>query len=125
MQLGELQFGEMPHFFNTPHAFKKIGEMQSGEMQFGEMQLSPFIHVSRVRVTLTLYNEKRKNNSCKSKANILYSAVNLFSQSSYTRSDKDFDANISFAFCGTSIVKDILAYSPFYKKRFYIIIEIY
>jgi len=27
MQLGELQFGEMPHFFNTPHAFKKIGEM--------------------------------------------------------------------------------------------------
>jgi len=23
MQLGELQFGEMPHFFNTPHAFKK------------------------------------------------------------------------------------------------------
>jgi len=27
----------MPHFFNTPHAFKKIGEMQSGEMQFGEM----------------------------------------------------------------------------------------
>jgi len=37
MQLGELQFGEMPHFFNTPHAFKKISEMQSGEMQFGEM----------------------------------------------------------------------------------------
>jgi len=37
MQLGELQFGEMPHFFNTPHAFKKNGEMQSGEMQFGEM----------------------------------------------------------------------------------------
>jgi len=32
MQLGELQFGEMPHFFNTPHAFKKIGEMQFGEM---------------------------------------------------------------------------------------------
>ena len=27
----------MLHFFNTPHAFKKIGEMQSGEMQFGEM----------------------------------------------------------------------------------------
>jgi len=22
----------MPHFFNTPHAFKKIGEMQFGEM---------------------------------------------------------------------------------------------
>jgi len=32
MQLGEMQFGEMPHFFNTPHAFKKIGEMQFGEM---------------------------------------------------------------------------------------------
>jgi len=32
MQFGEMQFGEMPHFFNTPHAFKKIGEMQSGEM---------------------------------------------------------------------------------------------
>ncbi|KAG4107619.1 hypothetical protein H8356DRAFT_1623850 [Neocallimastix lanati (nom. inval.)] len=32
MQLGELQFGELPHFFNTPHAFKKIGEMQYGEM---------------------------------------------------------------------------------------------
>jgi len=32
MQLDELQFGEMPHFFNTPHAFKKIGEMQFGEM---------------------------------------------------------------------------------------------
>jgi len=32
MQLGEFQFGEMPHFFNTPHAFKKIGEMQFGEM---------------------------------------------------------------------------------------------
>jgi len=27
----------MPHFFNTPHAFKKNGEMQSSEMQFGEM----------------------------------------------------------------------------------------
>ncbi|KAG4101717.1 hypothetical protein H8356DRAFT_1654009 [Neocallimastix lanati (nom. inval.)] len=27
----------MPHFFNTPHAFKKIGETQPGEMQFGEM----------------------------------------------------------------------------------------
>jgi len=36
-QLGEKQFGEMPHFFNTPHAFKKIGETQPGEMQFGEM----------------------------------------------------------------------------------------
>jgi len=32
MQLDELQFGEMPHFFNTPHAFKKIGEMQFGEI---------------------------------------------------------------------------------------------
>jgi len=32
MQLGEMQFDEMPHFFNTPHAFKKIGEMQLGEM---------------------------------------------------------------------------------------------
>jgi len=21
------QFGEMPHFFNTPHAFKKIGNL--------------------------------------------------------------------------------------------------
>jgi len=29
----------MPHFFNTPHAFKKIGEMQSGEMQFGELKI--------------------------------------------------------------------------------------
>jgi len=45
MQLGELQFGEMPHFFNTPHAFKKIGEMQSGEMQFGEM---PHTHSSKL-----------------------------------------------------------------------------
>jgi len=32
MQLGELQFGKMPHFFNMPHAFKKIGEMQPGKM---------------------------------------------------------------------------------------------
>jgi len=32
MQLGELQFDEMHHIFNTPHAFKKIGEMQFGEM---------------------------------------------------------------------------------------------
>jgi len=32
-----MQFGEMPHFFNTPHAFKKNGETQPGEMQFGEM----------------------------------------------------------------------------------------
>jgi len=40
MQPLEMQYGEMPHFFNTPHAFKKIGEMQPGEMQFGEMQLS-------------------------------------------------------------------------------------
>jgi len=32
-----MQFGEMPYFFNTPHVFKKIGEMQPGEMQFGEM----------------------------------------------------------------------------------------
>jgi len=27
-----MQSGEMPYFFNTPHAFKKIGEMQFGEM---------------------------------------------------------------------------------------------
>jgi len=27
-----MQLDEMPHFFNTPHAFKKIGEMQFGEM---------------------------------------------------------------------------------------------
>jgi len=27
-----MQLGEMPHFFNTPHAFKKNGEMQPGEM---------------------------------------------------------------------------------------------
>jgi len=32
-----MQHGELPHFFNTPHAFKKIGETQPGEMQFGEM----------------------------------------------------------------------------------------
>jgi len=32
-----MQLGEMQHFFNTPHAFKKIGETQLGEMQFGEM----------------------------------------------------------------------------------------
>ena len=44
MQLGALQFGEMPHFFNTPHAFKKIGEMQSGEMQYGEMQFGEMPH---------------------------------------------------------------------------------
>jgi len=31
----------MPHFFNTPHAFKKIGETQLGEMQFGEMSHTP------------------------------------------------------------------------------------
>jgi len=31
-----MQLGEMPQFFNTPHAFKN-GEMQPGEMQFGEM----------------------------------------------------------------------------------------
>jgi len=44
----------MPHFFNTPHAFKKIGEMQSGEMQFGEMPHTRILCVSqcgvRVRV---------------------------------------------------------------------------
>jgi len=44
MQLGELQFGEMSHLFNTPHAFKKIGEMQSGEMQSGEMQFGEMPH---------------------------------------------------------------------------------
>jgi len=32
MRLGELQFGGIPYFFITPHAFKKIGEMQFGEM---------------------------------------------------------------------------------------------
>jgi len=73
MQLGELQFGEMPHFFNTPHAFKKIGEMQSGEMQFGEMQLSPFIHVSRVRVTLTLYSLLFEKSMC-----VFYNKLYLF-----------------------------------------------
>jgi len=31
MQLGELKFDEMPHIFNTPHAFKN-NEMQPGEM---------------------------------------------------------------------------------------------
>jgi len=44
MQLGEMQFGEMPHFFNTPHAFKKIGETQPGEMQFGEMPHTRFVY---------------------------------------------------------------------------------
>jgi len=38
----------MPHFFNTPHAFKKIGEMQSGEMQFGEMQFGEMPHTQNV-----------------------------------------------------------------------------
>jgi len=61
--------------------------------------------------------EKRKNNSCKSAADIFYSAVNLYGQSSYNRSDKDFDASTSCAFCGTSVVKDILVYSPFYRKK--------
>ncbi|KAL6618113.1 hypothetical protein LY90DRAFT_668143 [Neocallimastix californiae] len=36
----------MPHFFNTPHAFKKIGEMQSSEMQFGEMPHTPSKYVN-------------------------------------------------------------------------------
>ena len=44
------QFGEMPHFFNTPHAFKKIGEIQSGEMQFGEMHHTPNYHLNNLLV---------------------------------------------------------------------------
>jgi len=40
-----MQFGEMPHFFNTPHAFKKNGETQPGEMQFGEMPHTRFFTV--------------------------------------------------------------------------------
>jgi len=48
MQLGELQFGEMPHFFNTPHAFKKNGKTQPGEMQFGEMPHTPFMFLVRL-----------------------------------------------------------------------------
>ena len=36
-QFGKMQHGELPHFFNTPHAFKQIGETQPGEIQFGEM----------------------------------------------------------------------------------------
>jgi len=52
MQLGELQFGEMPHFFNTPHAFKKIGEMQSDEMQFGEMPHTRLFHIDFLILTL-------------------------------------------------------------------------
>ena len=52
MQLGELQFGEMPHFFNTPHAFKKIGETQPDEMQFGEM---PHTHVGHRCPNVALY----------------------------------------------------------------------
>jgi len=31
----------MPHFFNTPHAFKKFGEVQPDEMKFGEMPHTP------------------------------------------------------------------------------------
>jgi len=38
----------MPHFFNTPHAFKKIGETQPGEMQFGEM---PHTHLNASNIT--------------------------------------------------------------------------
>jgi hypothetical protein len=45
------QFGEMPHFFNTPHAFKKIGEMQSGEMQFGEM---PHTHIMKINIIINI-----------------------------------------------------------------------
>jgi len=52
MQLGELQFGEMPHFSNTPHAFKKIGEMQSDEMQFGEMPHTRLFHIDFLILTL-------------------------------------------------------------------------
>jgi len=55
MQLGELQFGEMPHFFNTPHAFKKIGEMQSGEMQFGEMPHTLFLECGILLYTQPSY----------------------------------------------------------------------
>jgi len=32
-----MQLGEMSHFFNTPHAFKKIGETQHGEMPHTQM----------------------------------------------------------------------------------------
>jgi len=46
----------MPHFFNTPHAFKKIGEMQSGEMQFGEM------HHTHLYIYLNKCNNKEDKN---------------------------------------------------------------
>jgi len=42
-----MQFGEMPHFFNTPHAFKKIGETQPGEIQFGEMPHTQFRNLEK------------------------------------------------------------------------------
>jgi len=48
-QFGEMQFGEMPHFFNTPHAFKKIGETQPGEMphtQFRNLEKEFFLYIS-------------------------------------------------------------------------------
>jgi len=44
-----MQFGEMPHFFNTPHAFKKIGETQPGEMphtQFRNLEKEFFLYIS-------------------------------------------------------------------------------
>jgi len=39
----------MPHFFNTPHAFKKIGETQPGEMphtQFRNLEKEFFLYIS-------------------------------------------------------------------------------
>jgi len=34
------------YFFNTPHAFKKIGEKQPGQMQFGEMHHTLILRIN-------------------------------------------------------------------------------
>ncbi|OUM61110.1 hypothetical protein PIROE2DRAFT_62700 [Piromyces sp. E2] len=54
---------------------------------------------------------------CVAKANIFYKAVDLFAKGSYERCGEELNSSTSCAFCGASVVKNVLVSKPFYVKK--------
>jgi len=54
---------------------------------------------------------------CYAKANIMYKAVDLFAQGSYDRCEKELNYSTKCAFCGASVVQNVLVSKPFYVQK--------
>jgi len=64
-----------------------------------------------------MLEESKKNESCKSKADIFKAAVVTFGDSSYERCGEEYNSSLGCAFCGNAIVRDRLATYSFYRKQ--------